>query len=164
MRGLSLSDMLRKHYPDVDAVVDAKKRVVLNITREDIAFGKRKDHRTCGVAVCVRRQENVDGVIVGVRRVYFIKGRVATRFEPTESLSRELVAFDRGGTFDAGVYVLNPVRRPTGTKTRRTRTPSEASSNPGGSSPQLALSHFTRLTRTTLGGGGTIYVDERKGK
>jgi hypothetical protein len=49
-----------------------------------------------------------DGVIVAVTKAYVIIGNRATRYALPESVSREVVSFDREAGFAPGVYMMRP--------------------------------------------------------
>lgn len=100
-------NIVRKHFPNVDKVVDAKSKVTVHVTRSDEKTSKRKDSEGCAMAVAVKRQMKLSGVLIARKTAYLIKGTKAIRFQVPERVTREVISFDRGGGFDPGVYALN---------------------------------------------------------
>lgn len=104
-------------------VVDAKRRLLLKIMRSDIKAAQIKSPKACVAAqACVRRPE-VQEARVHLSRVYLKtkKGRGFqwTRFITPGPLKQEIIAYDRGGSFEPGTYELlvpQTVWRSTGTK------------------------------------------------
>ncbi len=103
MRALQL---VQKFYPNVTDVVDASKPLEVEIIQADIQSSNRKNHRGCVVAKACKRNGN-DGVVIAIKTAYLIKGNKATRYKIPESLTREIVAFDRLGAFELGDYHLD---------------------------------------------------------
>lgn len=87
-------------------VVNATKSVVLKITQADIAKGKLKSPAGCAAAVACKRQLHATEARVHVGRVYLRFNGKWHRYLTSGPLRSEIVAFDRGGTFEAGEYVL----------------------------------------------------------
>ena len=86
-------------------VVDAENDLILVILNKDIKKATKKNNRGCVVAKACNRQENVEALI-HLTRVYLRNGGPWTRYVLPGSLRGELIAFDRGGKFIPGTYVL----------------------------------------------------------
>lgn len=100
---------LKRHFPKIEDVVDSKRAVHVQVQPRDCIKGKSKDPGSCALAQAARRQYHADGVIIGMRFSYIVRGKHAIRFATPESVQREIVSFDRHGDFDPGDYHLSPV-------------------------------------------------------
>jgi hypothetical protein len=91
-------------------VADARGSVSLHITPQDIAKGNTKDPGGCAAARCIMREvpECVEAR-VHLGRTYIKTKDKWLRYQTPESLRSEIIAFDRGGQFEPGVYVLRPM-------------------------------------------------------
>lgn len=104
--------IVRKFYPDVKRVVNAKKDIPVDITKGDLKAASTKDHKACAMAEACKRHLPVDGAIISTRTAYLIKGDTATRYDVPEYAAREIVSFDRGAGFTLGQYALRkPAKR-----------------------------------------------------
>lgn len=95
-------------------VKDAKKPIVLHITKSDITKGAKKNPEACAAALACEREYHIDEARVHLSRTYLRKGKKWTRYMTPKALRTEIVAFDRGGTFEPGDYVLanpNPAKK-----------------------------------------------------
>jgi hypothetical protein len=101
--------VVQKFFPEVQTVVDATRNQVIEVTKRDETTANKKSHKTCAMAVACKRKFNLDGVVISVNRAYLIKGKKARRFMLPESVSREVVSFDRDGGFEPGQYELSKV-------------------------------------------------------
>jgi hypothetical protein len=103
---------------DGKPVLDAKKPIVLNITPNDIAKADRKEPADCAVARACRRELHAKEVRVHLGRVYVRQNEGNwLRFMTPRSLRSEIIAFDRGGSFEPGEHKLaapQPSKRATG--------------------------------------------------
>jgi hypothetical protein len=100
--------IVNRFCPKVTSVHDAKRGVKLEVMKQDVVARKKK-HDACAFAQACKRQLHLDGAIVSISRAYLIKGKKATRYELPDSVRREITAFDRGGGFAPGQYVLRPI-------------------------------------------------------
>lgn len=100
-------DIVRRFFPKVTKVRDAKDSIDIEVTPADIRSSATKDHNSCAVATACKRAMHLDGVIVSRSMAYLVKGGVATRYHVPARVTREVVAFDRGGSFEPGEYRLN---------------------------------------------------------
>lgn len=103
---------------DGKPVFDAKRPITLNITPNDIAKADRKEPADCAVARACRRDLHAKEVRVHLGRVYVRMNEGNwQRFMTPKSLRSEIIAFDRGGTFEPGTFVLpapQPSKRASG--------------------------------------------------
>lgn len=88
-------------------VVDAKKPLILEVTSDDIAHSNPKDKAGCAAAVAAMRQEGVTKALVHLSKVYIKRNNHYERYEAPKKLRTEVVAFDRGGTFEPDEFQLN---------------------------------------------------------
>lgn len=98
--------IVQKFFPDVEKVVDARKPIDIEVTPPDVASSKVRNHKTCALAVACKRKMHLDGVVISRAVAYLVKDDVATRYLVPEMVTREIVAFDRGGKFEPGTYKL----------------------------------------------------------
>lgn len=95
-------------------IVDAKSPIELIVTDNDIA---RSDHTmpsNCAVARACRRQLHCYEVRVHLARVYVRTNKSNwQRYDCPRQMRQEIIAFDRGGKFSPGKFLLKPPRRPT---------------------------------------------------
>lgn len=143
---MSLS-IVKKFFPNVKTITDATSNATIEVTKSDVEKSKIKKHNECAMAIACKRKFHLDGVIVSRRIAYLVKGNKARRFKVPESVSREVVSFDRGGGFEAGTYQLakipekeklGPRNRPQKIKTRQVKEPRKR--------------HFTTNIRQVLAG------------
>jgi len=98
---------VQKFYPRVKTLVDADKPVVITVTENDQITGHIMEETECALAVACKRQFK-GGAIIGLSASYIIKGTRAIRYKTSNSISREIVTFDRHKDFSPGVYTLVP--------------------------------------------------------
>lgn len=112
---------------DGKIVRNARKRMKIEILPADIRSASKKKPECCAVANACMRQMPIKEIRVHLSRV-FMKGKDGTwtRFLTPKNLRTEIVAFDRGGEFEPGTYLLskpNPAKttgKRYGTKTNDT--------------------------------------------
>jgi hypothetical protein len=91
-------------------VLDAKKSVKLIVTEEDVKGGNPKKPNTCAVAKACMRQMHVKEVRVHLGRVYVRSNNLNwQRFITSRAMRTEVIAFDRGGRFAPGEYILKKI-------------------------------------------------------
>lgn len=140
--------IVKKFFPGVTDVVDAKRSCLVEVTQKDASTKGIKNHEECALAHACKSRFNLDGVIISRSTAYLVKGKRARRFLVPPSTSREVVSFDRGAGFAPGKYVLSPISesrrlgRRTGTSTNRAN----------GSGKKKQFRHITTGIRTVLGG------------
>lgn len=93
---------------DGKPVWDATRGMPLKITAIDCEKGGVKDPGSCAAAQALLRIPGVERVRVQVSRTYVQRNGSWKRYMTPESLSREIIAFDRGGrkSFEPGEYYL----------------------------------------------------------
>lgn len=99
-------------------VINAVKPVVLEVTGADIKTGTNKNPSQCAAAQACLRQLKVVSARVHVGRTYIELSNHWVRYLTPPSLKSEIVAFDRGGTFEPSTHVLGaiPPAKATGKK------------------------------------------------
>jgi hypothetical protein len=122
-------------------VKNGSKRISLNITKGDIGRADRKKPDQCVIARCLRRSLHVKEARVHLGRVYlWLNDAEWIRYITPPPLRSEIIAFDRGGTFEPGEFALLPpsasrrTGQEQGTKTRtkgagKTRAPPHVVTN-----------------------------------
>lgn len=93
---------VRKYFPHVNRVKDAKEGVLITVTAADSRTARKKDPANCALAVACRRQGLADGAIINIGFSYLIKGDVATRYKTSGTVGREITSFDRHQDFAEG--------------------------------------------------------------
>jgi len=90
-------------------VVDATVPLPVHVTMADVRKGNTKDPGGCAAAQALMRECGFSQARVHLGRVYVEKPDRWVRFMTPESLSREIVAYDRKGkAFEPGEYRLRP--------------------------------------------------------
>jgi hypothetical protein len=108
--GNSAVARVRKYFPSVNKVVDAKDTIEVSVTKKDSNTAKPKNPSQCALAQACVRELKADGAIINVGYSYVINGEVATRYATSVAVGREITSFDRGGEFEAGFdYKLSKV-------------------------------------------------------
>lgn len=103
---------IKRAYPNVKTIIDAKRQVSIHVTENDCKNGEAMEPTECALAKAVKRQFHADVAIIGLGCSYIIKGDKATRFRTPERVQREIVSFDRSKDFASGDYKLS-VMSPT---------------------------------------------------
>ena len=109
---------------------DAVEPVVITVNRRDITQAIAREPTMCAAARAIHRECGLEAVVM--RSITYInhgskKAPDWHRYETPESLTREIVAIDRGGSFEPGQYILKPpapgrrlgYAKATGPKARR---------------------------------------------
>jgi hypothetical protein len=107
-RRITLPRSVRRMFPNVKHAFDADKPVEISVYRKDCKGAKKLNPSECALARAGKRELHADGVIIGMSSSYVIKGDTAVRFQTPESVSREIVSFDRHQDFAPGDYYLTP--------------------------------------------------------
>jgi len=94
------------HIIDEKIVVNAKKSVTLHITDGDINKARRKKPDRCAAAIACRRQLHVAEARVHLGRTYLRMNGKWVRYLTSDGLRSELIAYDKGGKFEPGEYML----------------------------------------------------------
>ena len=91
-------------------VQDANEKLLVKITKQDVRKGELKNSSACAAANALCRQHHADEARVHFSRAYIRKGKKWMRFSVPAALRNEIIAFDRGGKFEPGEYILAPVQ------------------------------------------------------
>ena len=98
---------VRHFFPKVKSVRDAVEDAFFEVTARDSNSAAVKDHAACAAAVACKRQFAADGVIISTTTAYIVHGNKAVRYQLPESVSREVISFDRKAGFREGKYELH---------------------------------------------------------
>src|SRR5262245_45919613 len=99
--------VVQKFFPEVKQVKDATRNLTIEVTKRDASSKAVRNHKECALAVACKRSEKMDGCVIAIKRGYLVKDNVAYRYDIPETVSREVVAFDRNAGFAPGLYRLN---------------------------------------------------------
>ena len=108
---MSALSSIRKHFPQVTKIVDARIGITIKVTEKDNKKARKKDPNNCALATACIDSHIADSAIIGISSYYLIKGNKAVRYKTTESVSREITSFDRHHDFQPGIYGLSPVSK-----------------------------------------------------
>jgi hypothetical protein len=142
---------IRKLFPKVTKVVDATEPLTVEVRERDNKRGTIKHPGDCAMARACKRVLGLDGAIISLSKAYLILGNTATRYNVPQSLSKEVVVFDRSKTFEPGTYQFSavPASRKLGNESR---APHKAK---GGKRGPVTLSHHTTGVRKFYDRPGT---------
>lgn len=107
---LASNDKNKKYKPrlmDGLLVKDAANPLMIHIKQCDITGSKKADASNCAAARALKREVGSEAKVF-MTRTYVKVGKVWARFVTPESITREIVSFDRGAQFEPGEYVLKP--------------------------------------------------------
>lgn len=93
-------------------VMNASKRVTLTISEADARTGASKEPNACAAAkAAVRGIPNCIEARIHIGRAYLFddKKNKWVRYKTSDALRSEIIAFDRGGSFEPGEYDLIPL-------------------------------------------------------
>lgn len=120
-------------------VVDATKKIKINISKRDTIEGDNKNPSSCAAARAAKRDvPECINARVHIGRVYVEHKDKWVRYFTPEALRTEIIAFDRGGSFQPGQYELKPpskteteeyrnaFRKSSGTSTNRNASSTKA--------------------------------------
>src|SRR6516162_1349939 len=88
-------------------IEDATKSLVIHITRKDVKMGAKKSPERCAAALAAKRDMHADEARIHLGRSYLRFGKKWVRYQTSNSLKAEIIAFDRGGSFSPGDYLLH---------------------------------------------------------
>lgn len=100
-----------KIIKDIDGlpVFDAKRGMKLIVNKNDVDKADIKEPKDCAVARACRRKLHAKEVRVHLSRIYVKTNEGSwTRYFTPRAMRSEIIAFDRGGKFEAGEYHLLP--------------------------------------------------------
>lgn len=110
--GATALTRVRRYFPNVARVRDSKRSIVVRVKPEDAIKGKRKDPADCALAKACVRENIADAAIIGLAYSYLIRHNVATRYQTSQGVAREVVSFDRHQDFQPGTdYRLSAVSK-----------------------------------------------------
>jgi len=110
-------------------VKDATKNLEIEIEKVDAVGSRKKDPHNCAAARAIKREYKCKDVAVFSSKTYVLENDHYVRYITPESITREIVAFDRGSEFEPGSYKL---RKPGPTeKLGSPRTPSNKKKGSG---------------------------------
>jgi len=119
---MSALTKIQKLFPQVTKVVDSKKSVLINVTKQDNSAGRKKDFANCALAKACVRQKIAEHAIIGLTYSYLVVGNKAVRYKTSTGVGREIVSFDRSQKFQAGKnYRLSTVAKSNKLGHRATR-------------------------------------------
>lgn len=104
-QGKSALGIVRKYYPQVTRILEAKKDLTILVTTKDSRSSTKKSPNACALATACERE--YDGAIISLSVAYLIKGNKAMRYRVPGAIAREIVSFDRHQDFQPGQYKLN---------------------------------------------------------
>jgi len=87
-------------------VKDGKRTIELLVTERDVKRATVKDPTNCAAAVACKRALGASEARVHVGRTYLRFNGHWERYLTSHPLRSEIIAFDRGGKFEAGTYKL----------------------------------------------------------
>lgn len=90
-------------------IVNAKRKLKIDITPRDIKSANRKSPSSCVVSQACKGMEHIKEIRTHLSRTYVRSNEGNwVRYMTPRSLRDEIIAFDRGGSFEPGTYVLEP--------------------------------------------------------
>lgn len=87
-------------------VVDAIRPINLEINKLDVAHAKKSDPANCAAALAGKRILHKE-VRVFLTRTYVKEKKHWVRYITPQSVSREIISFDRGAAFEPGEYKMD---------------------------------------------------------
>lgn len=101
--------MSRHTHIDDLPVVDAKRPLRLTVSKNDCVRGDPKDPSQCALARAAKRELHVLEARVHLSRIYLRTNQHNwVRYVTPSRVRQEIVAFDRGGTFEPLTFDLKP--------------------------------------------------------
>ena len=100
---------LKRQFPKLKKVFDAKRPVHVTVSDKDAKNGKQGDAQNCAMARAMCREFKADVAIIGMSYSYVINGDTAVRYKTPNTVSREITSFDRNHDFRPGDYRLSPI-------------------------------------------------------
>lgn len=88
-------------------VVDAKRPAFIKITPRDVKEGDNKNPSSCAAAKAAKHSiPECISARVHIGRVYIEQEKQWIRYDTPDALRTEIIAFDKGGSFQPGEYKL----------------------------------------------------------
>lgn len=91
-------------------VVDADSPITVSVTKADCRAGAKKNASMCAAAHSLCRQKGIEAARFHLSRAYVKKAGKWLRYSVSPGMRNEIIAFDRGGEFAPGEYILTPVQ------------------------------------------------------
>jgi hypothetical protein len=91
-------------------VIDAAEAIPITITKDDVRRGAAKNASACAAARAICREGFTEARVHAARTYVRRPDGKWLRFVTPPALRSEIVAFDRGGAFEPGDYVITPVQ------------------------------------------------------
>jgi len=92
-------------------VIDAKNRLYLQVSSDDIRTAKRKDPQCCALARCIIRDKHVLSARVGLKIVLVEYDSHFERYRTNAQAARAVKEFDDKGYFIAEDFWLLPISK-----------------------------------------------------
>lgn len=89
-------------------VEDAKARVLVTVTDQDVVLSKKKDSKHCALARAALRLPEVNAAYFFRTKAFIEYGDRVLRFALPSSVQKEIVSFDRAQVMASGIYQLTP--------------------------------------------------------
>jgi hypothetical protein len=89
-------------------VVDADESIMLHILPEDVKGSRKADPANCAAARACKRELKKEAKVYKTR-IYIKNKNSWTRYITPMSITKEIVAFDRGASFEPGEYTVKAV-------------------------------------------------------
>lgn len=121
---------VQAHIPRVTSVTDAKSDALVHVTKRDVDWASKKNHSHCALARACEAMVGVDAAIISRATAYLVYGKVAIRYRLPTATINEVVAFDRGGDFMPGEYLLKAPGKSAKLGAGRNRPSGRHSKNP----------------------------------
>jgi hypothetical protein len=128
-------------------LVEARKPIVIELTREDIAGARQQDQENCGFARACTRMKGVTGAYFFRTTCWLQYDDRLVRYMLPPSVQREIVCFDRGGKMAPGTYQLSPPRSTRTLRAARKRS-KPGRHKPKGTGVKRGHVHYTTMVRT----------------
>lgn len=129
-------------------IVDATRTIRIHISQRDAKLGKTKDPGACAAArSCIRTVDECTAARIHLSCAYLKMGAVWVRYKTSQALRSEIVAFDRGASFEPGIYTLAAVPPSQRVNNKKKRSGSNTNRNKPGKHRKLAVRHVTTNVR-----------------
>lgn len=99
---------VKRMFPNVTECVDSAEDVEISVCKADVTKAEGLNPAECALAKAVKREFHADGAVIGLASSYIVMGNKAIRFATPTSVQREIITFDRHGSFTEGEYYLRP--------------------------------------------------------
>lgn len=142
----ALNIVHKNGYPKVEKVYDGEEVIIIEVLPEDERKGIPFDRNKCAMARATCRNTHSTGAIIGATSSFIIKGNTAYRYKNAETLTREVVSYDRAKIFLPGKYRLSPF--PPSNRLGAHRSGPSGKKRKGGNNRIETFRHITKNVRT----------------